>query len=229
MPIMLPGATGEHINIREGVSPFDITFYLWERGDHIEGEIEYNIDILERQTIIRLRDNFIQLIKSVTNDPDQKIEDIDIISENDKQQLTEFNRTQSMIPDCLIHEFFEDQAKIHPSKTAVISGNSGLTFRELNEKANQLANYLVERGAVQGDIIGISIERSVEMIVAVFGILKAGCCYLPLDPSFPDERISFMVNDAKAKLIITQSSNREKLSKFYDYSIVFINEGVGEN
>lgn len=220
IPMNLGGISGKMATVNKVVSPFDITFYIWENGSVIEGEIEYNIDILKRDTIIRLRDNFVHLVQTLAENPDQTISDISIISENDKKKLSEFNNTEVAIPDCLIQNFFESQAVLNPSKKSVISGDSSLTYKELNDQSNQLARHLISMGVINGDIIGICIDRSVEMVISVLGVLKAGCCYLPMDPSFPDVRISYMYEDSGAKVLISQSSLYEKFHQFSNASIV---------
>ncbi|MEI6047794.1 MAG: amino acid adenylation domain-containing protein [Bacteroidota bacterium] len=219
-PFEMIGVKGERVSVKEGISPFDITFNLWENAGQIEGEIEYNIDILKRKTIIRLRDNFVQLVQSIVENPDQTISEISSISENDKKMLAEFNNTEVSFTDCFIQNLFEEQSVIHSKKTAVISGNSSLTYKELNEKSNQIAWHLISLGVTGGDVVGICIERSVDMVVSVLGVLKAGCCYLPMDPSFPDDRISYMYEDSGARVLISQSSLKEKFSQFPNTSIV---------
>jgi tyrocidine synthetase-3 len=220
VPIKLDGIESEKITGKERTSVFDITLALWENGKHIEGEIEYNLDILNSDTIVRLRDNFIHLIESMVGNPEKPISEISLISENDRKILDEFNRTEVAFPDLLIHNLFENQAGLIPSQIAVISGGEKLTYQELDNQSNQLANYLVDQGVIPGDIIGVCLERSVDMILSVLGILKSGCCYLPMDPSFPDDRIKYMYEDSGAKILISQSSLEEKFGQFNDTKIV---------
>ena len=146
--------------------------------------------------------------------------------------MNEFNKTEAAIPDCLIQNFFEQQAAERPEKTAIISGGISHSYRELEERSNQLANYLGSLGVKQGDIVGVCLERSFEMVVSVLGVLKAGCCYLPMDPSFPDERISYMYEDSGAKVLISQSSLRDKLGHFTGATIVLTDldkDRIGRN
>ncbi|MEI6050238.1 MAG: amino acid adenylation domain-containing protein, partial [Bacteroidota bacterium] len=223
-PIEMSGLTGTRVETKEGVAPFDMTFHLWENGDHYEGEIEYNIDILKRETIIRLRDNFVKLVQSAVEDPDQAISEISVISESDKKLLLEFNNTVTPVRGGFVQTLFEEQSDLRPDNIAVFSGSSSLTYRELNERSNQLARHLISLGAKGGDVIGICIERSVDMVVSVLGVLKAGCCYLPMDPSFPDERIAYMYEDSGARVLISQSSLKGKFHHFPDTSIVLIDK-----
>jgi amino acid adenylation domain-containing protein len=223
MPINLDGVRSEKVTGKERTSIFDLTFYLWENGDQVEGEIEYNLDLLKTDTIIRLRDNFIHLAQIMTDNPEQIFSDISMLSENDKEKLDEFNRTEVAIPDFLVQNFLENQAKIIPEKTAVIAGNSSLTYHELDSQSNQMARHLISLGVSPGDIVGICIERTVDMAISVFGVLKAGGCYLPMDPSFPDDRIKYMYEDSGAKIIISQSSLMEKFIQF-DNATIFLTD-----
>jgi amino acid adenylation domain-containing protein len=226
IPINLDGVRSEKIEGKERPSIFDITMYLWENGDKIEGEIEYNLDILKTDTIIRLRDNFISLVESVAGNPDQTLSEISIISESDKDRLDEFNRTEVEIPDYLIQNFFENQVKKTPLKSAVICGERSLTYQELDNLSNQMARHLISLGVTNGDIVGICLERSVEMIISVFGVLKAGCCYLPMDLSDPDDKISYMYEDSGAKVLISQSSLKKKFNQFPDAHILLIESDI---
>jgi amino acid adenylation domain-containing protein len=220
----LEGVKTERIFVSEGISPFDITFNLWENENIIKGEIEYNIDILKRETMTRFKRNFIYLLNSIACQPDQPISGLFILSEKDRQRLTEFNKTEVPVNDCLIQDLFEKQSIQHPFATAVISGGSRLTYKELNNRSNQLAGYLISLGVAKGDIVGIFIERSVEMVVSVLGVLKAGCCYLPLDPSFPQERLNYMIEDSGARFIVSQSSLTKKIKNSPISSLILIDD-----
>jgi amino acid adenylation domain-containing protein/FkbH-like protein len=223
----LEGITPERILIKETVSPLDITFYAWESAGIIEGEIEYNTDLIDSDTITRLADNFVFLLETVIHNPDIKLSDISIISETEKQKLEGFNNTQVPLPDCLIQDFFMNQVRSYPDKTAVISGLKRVTYKELEEQANLLSDRLIQLGAVSGDAIGVYVERSVEMVVSILGILKAGCCYLPLDPAFPADRLSYMFEDSGAKIIVTQKSLKERSGYFISASVLLIDEKDG--
>jgi amino acid adenylation domain-containing protein len=222
VPMDLGNIVGERVNVNEGVSPFDITFLIWENGGKIDGEIEYDIDLLEHETIVRLKENFIRLLEIYGKFPDQNISELSILSEKEIRRLNEINNTEAQVPDCLIHNLFEKKSLLNPHKRAISSGSVSMTYGELNKRANQLAWHIISKGVVPGSVIGICIERSCEMAVSVLGILKAGCCYLPIDPSLPSERIDYMLEDSAAKFMITQESYREKFQGFKHDEIVFI-------
>ena len=220
--------TGERITVPEGVSPFDITFYLWENKGCIEGEIEYDIDILDRDTIVRLKNNFIKIIQVVTDRPDILLSDISVISDKEQSILVEFNDTKVDIPGIMAHNFFEKCADLNPDNTAVICGESKLTYDEMERQSNQLAGYLVSLGVGAGDVVGVCMERSAEMVVSLLAVMKSGGCYLPLDPSIPDERIKFMVEDSNSKMILSRESLKDKFKVFTDKKVIYIDADNNE-
>jgi amino acid adenylation domain-containing protein/FkbH-like protein len=223
-PLDLEGIKPERVLIVDTVSPLDITFYAWDYAGIVEGEFEFNSDILDRETIIRLKDNFINLLENVIENPEQRISEITTVSEFDKIKTEEFNSTKAPIPDCMVQDFFEKQVMQTPDKIAVISNSQRLTYRELDEKANKLSRHLIEIGVVPGETIGIFIGRSADMVIAVLAVLKSGCCYLPLDPAFPIERLRNMSEDSGTKVIVSHSSLKDKYEYFADAVIVALDE-----
>lgn len=125
--------------------------------------------------------------------------------------VEEWNDTKRPYPEKTLHSLFEAQVARTPDATALICGTQHLTFRELNQRANQLANYLQARLIGRGSLVGVCVQRSFDMIIAVLGVLKAGAAYLPLDPTYPPERLSFMLSDSKTDLLLTQTALREQL------------------
>jgi surfactin family lipopeptide synthetase A len=222
IPMDFGAIKGERVTLPEGISPFDITFYMWEDEETIKGDIEYNIDIFEHDTIVRLKNNLLHLVHSVSDSPDKKLSEISVISDSELEMIEGFNNTGISVFDCLVQNLFEDQALLRPTKTAVISGDSSLTYKELNEKSNQIARYLISLGVTGGDVVGISLDRSVEMVISVLGVLKAGCCYLPMDSSFPDDRLNYMFEDSGAKVLITQSFLKNKFLHVSNTPIILI-------
>jgi non-ribosomal peptide synthetase component F len=147
------------------------------------------------------------------NDPLQKIGKLKMLSDAETQKLlVEFNETKIDYPkDKSITELFEEYAEINPEKTALIYEQTQLTYNELNERSNQFANYLISKKIKSGTLIPVCIERSPEMIIAIFGILKSGCAYVPIDPEYPTERMQFMLEDTEAKIVVTSKKTRSKL------------------
>ncbi len=208
IPIDLDGIAGNRTTVNKGISPFDISFYMWENGSCIEGEIEYNIDLLNKETIIRLADSFIKLVQSVTENPDIPVSRISVLSESDKLKILEFNNTDSPYEnDICIHEKFELLAKENPDFPALSDNKLTLSYSELNDHANRMANYLIKKGVSVEDKVAVCIDRSIEMMISIFGILKAGAAYLPLNPENPEERLRSILDDAQSKVVLTSRSS----------------------
>jgi amino acid adenylation domain-containing protein len=217
IPMDLGGIHGERLTVPKSVSSFDITFYMWESGDVIEGEIEYNIDLFSNETILRLRDNFLTLVKNLVDNPQASIGSLPIISEEERKMIDGFNETQTVYPkDKTIVQLFEEQVELFPDNEAVVYNDISLTYRDLNEKTNQLSRALRNSGIGANDPVCILLERSADMIVGIFGILKAGGAYVPIDPDYPRQRKDFIIKDSGCKVLITQ----DKFIKETDDGIV---------
>ncbi len=174
-------------------------------GASLQAEIEYDPRVYERATVIRVTNHFAQLVSSVLQQPENLISQFNLLSDRERQQLLiEWNQTAAEYPryQCF-HELFEVQVARTPDAVAVVFEGEHLTYRELNGRANQLAHYLRERGVGPDVLVGIMIERSVEMVVGVLGILKAGGAYVPLDATYPRERLAFMLKDAAVPVLLT--------------------------
>ncbi|MGE5342505.1 MAG: amino acid adenylation domain-containing protein [Candidatus Omnitrophota bacterium] len=178
------------------------------QNDQIEGELAVDVSKYEEESVIRITDHFLRLLQSVLFNVNMKINDIDLFSEDEKKELERFNGTRADYPhQKTIHELFEAQVEKTPENVAIIdsvSASHQLTYRELNEASDRVAQELKEKGIEPGHIVGIRMERSVEMVVAILGVLKAGCAYLPLDPGYPTERIDFILSDSGASALITE-------------------------
>ena len=146
------------------------------------------------------------MVAEIVRDSERRIGEIEIISEAEKSQiLIEFNRTRREYDGGrLIHELIEAQAERHGSRTAVVCKEERVSYEELNRRANQVARYLIKRGVGAEDRVGICVERSIEMVIGLLGIMKAGGAYLPLDPGYPQERLEYMLEDAAVKMLVTQ-------------------------
>src|SRR5262249_7982371 len=152
----------------------------------------------EVATISRMVGHFQTLLAGTVADPEQRLSDLPFLTEEERRQLlVEWNATQADYPrDQCIHQLFEAQGERTPEATAVIFEEEQLTYRELNRRANQLAHHLRALGVGPEVLVGICMERSVEMVVGLLGILKAGGAYVPLDPAYPKERLAFILKDA---------------------------------
>ncbi|HUV00820.1 MAG TPA: amino acid adenylation domain-containing protein, partial [Bacteroidales bacterium] len=201
----LDGVRSERIVGKERTPVFDIILSLWENGNNIEGEIEYNLDILKTETITRLRDHYLTLLNNLVENIDVSVSSVPMISEEEKKLIDGYNNTQTNYPkNKTIAQLFEDQVKLYPEKTAIVFKDAALTYKQLNEKTNQLARTLRASGVGNNTPVGILAEKSLEMIVGILGILKAGGCYTPIDIDYPEQRMKFVVKDSSMKILLAQ-------------------------
>lgn len=195
---------------------YDLTLTLSEdkKQNVISGYIEYSTRLFQRETIERMVANFQQMLNSIVADKEIFIEDIDLISSGEKQLLCEkFNKTKlSFNNNFLIQGMFEQNAKDFPDKIAlIVSSGKSMSYAELNNKANALAWHLIELGVKKETIVGVMTSRDESLIIAILGILKAGCAYLPIDPEYPAERISHMFSQANVAYLICPKQYRNKI------------------
>jgi amino acid adenylation domain-containing protein len=210
-PLALTGLEVQELELDPGTTRFDIELFLEERENGLHGFIAYSTDVFDASTIERMAGHFQTLLKDIVENPQCPIADLSILTDPERDQLlVEWNDTKRADPkDKCIHEVFEEQVVRAPDALAVIFENQRITYRELNKRANQLAHYLRKRNVGPEVLVGICIDRSIEMIVAVLGVLKAGGAYVPLDPSYPAERLEFMLADAQAALLLTRGKSFE--------------------
>ena len=177
-------------------------------GEQISIQIAFNPDVYPPDQIARTADHFQTAIDSILRDPEQALGHVRLISDAEEHRVVnEFNNTATEFPqDKTIMELFHQHAEKTPHAVAVVAGEASLTYQELNARANRLAHYLLGNGVGPDVIVGICTKRGLDMIVGILGILKAGGAYLPLDPSYPQERLAFMLVDAKIPLLITHTS-----------------------
>ncbi len=195
------------------VSKFDITLSAIESKEKITFDLQYCTKLFRRETIERLSKHYINILKEVTNNAEIKLSEIEILSKEEKDKLLyDFNSDKIEYPkDKTIHELFEEQVKRTPHNIAVIYEDKQLTYDELNMKANKLARVLRKKGVKADSIVGIMVERSLEMIVGILGILKAGGAYLPIDPDYPKERVEYILKDSKSKLLLIRKKSSNNI------------------
>jgi len=204
------------LEFENNTSKFDITLEALEADGEISFEFEYCTRLFKEDTMLRFAEHYINILKQITEDPEIKLINIDMLSEKEKSQiLVEFNNTNADYPkEKTIHQMFEEQAQNNPDRIALIFEGKQLTYSELNAKVNQLARILKEKGVERNSIVGIMEERSPEMMISIMGVLKAGGAYLPIDPTYPRERIQYMLNDSGTKLLLSQVRFSEMVSEF---------------
>src|SRR4029077_6138044 len=194
------------------VARFDLTVSLGESGDGIAGVVEYATSLFDAATIERYFGYFRNLLEAMVVDDTQAVDRLRMLEACERHRvLYEWNKTEVEYPrDKCVHELFEEQVEKTPEAVAVVYEEEELSYAELNARANRLAHYLRKLGVKPDDLIGVCIERSVEMVVGLLGVLKAGGAYVPLDPEYPVERLRFMIEDSAAAALLTQS-HLEKL------------------
>ena len=211
--LALTGLRVEPLAIESGTAKFDLTLTLAEGNEGLSASIEYATAMFDPSTIERLARHYCTLLEGIVADPETRISQLPMLSTAERRQLlVEWNATAADYPkDRLLHELFEEQAGRAPEAVAVVFEGAHLSYAELNARANQLAHCLRERGVGPDVIVGICVERSLEMLVGIFGVLKAGGAYLPLDPTYPAGRLTYMIEDARPILILTQEALRQRL------------------
>ena len=206
--LVLHGLTTSRMRISGEVSEFDLTFTMLELAEgQLVARCDYNGDIFDASTIRRLIGHWETLLTNIVANPDQRIGDLELLLPNERHQLLHvWNDTAMDFPDdrCF-HQLFEAQVEKAPFGIAVVFEDQQITYGELNVRANQLAHFLMSKGVGPDVLVGICLERSLEMVVALLAILKAGGAYVPLDPTYPRERLSFMLRDCRAPVLLTQT------------------------
>ena len=190
------------------VSPFDLSFDVTERADGLLCTLEYNTDLFDSATVRRMLKHFAVLLDAAVTDPSVRLGALPLLTDEERHQLLfEWNETRRDFPrDRCVHELFEEQAARAPEAVALVCGGERLTYAELNARANRLAHHLRACGVKAETRVGILLERSVEMAVALLAILKAGGGYVAFDPSYPAERLRYMLEDSGVTLLLTQQN-----------------------
>lgn len=201
----IPGLTISSIPLCTRTAKFDLTLYMQDSGTQIEGALEFNTDLFDRSTIEHMASHLSILLEGIAANPNAPIETLPLLSPDERRLVTHtWNQTQIEYPDTPVHTLFEQRERENPHAIAATVEGSALTYGELNLRSNKVARQLLELGVTPGTLVGISMERSLEMIVALLAILKAGGAYVPIDPEYPNERLSFMLQNSQVSLLLTQ-------------------------
>jgi iturin family lipopeptide synthetase C len=223
--------------------PFDMVISFLRKEEDIEGVVEYDPSLYKKETIQRIIQHFITILEEALIDVDKKVNHIDLLSEEEKKRILDFNETRAPYPEeKTIHALFEEQTArtpdhialaahssthpTHPTQMIHMSYMTHMTYKELNEKANQLAHLLIENGIQPGSIVGIMAERSIEMIIGILGILKAGGAFLPIGPDYPKERNQYILSDSNAKLLLTTRSFTKNID--FKKEIIYLDDYKGK-
>lgn len=191
------------------IAKFDLSLEVVPTDDEFKLNFEYATSLFKKDTIERFSDCFIHILEEVVDNYNLKISDIDILCDKDRNTiLYEFNDTKMPYHrEKTIYQMIEEQCKKTPNATAVTFENSSITYKELNEKANQLARYMKNLGIGRNSIVGVMLPRSLEVLISIFAVLKTGACYIPIDPSFPKNRIDYMLENSHCNLVLCFDDN----------------------
>jgi amino acid adenylation domain-containing protein len=194
----------ESLSLPQRTARFDLTLLMAEIDDYLGASLEYNTDLLDATTIERMSEQFGQLLESIVTEPQAAVSRLQILSEREQQLLAGWNDTAREYPTGeAMHHLFEAQVEKTPHAIALTAGEERFTYQELDERANQLAHHLIARGVTHEHRVGILLKRSPDVLIAILGVLKAGGCYVPLDPDYPQERVAFMTKDAGLTVLLT--------------------------
>jgi amino acid adenylation domain-containing protein len=204
--LRMGAATLEPIEIAVVATKFDLTLNLSQGPAAMRGSLEYDRNLFDEATVARMAAHFQTLLESILSNPTQRLADLAFLTPSERRQLlAEWNQPQSEFPAGCVHARFAEQARMTPQATAVQYEREQLTYRELDQRANQLARYLRKLGVGPDKLVGICVERSLRMVIGLLGILKAGGAYVPMDPSYPAERLRYIMEDAQAEVLLTET------------------------
>ncbi len=212
----LPGLTLKPAPLESGSTRFDLEVHLWEpthglrslweSQEGLSGFISYGTDLFDRDRIGRLVGHFQTLLEGIVTNPDARLSDLPLLTSTEHQQLIEWNQTHTEDKsDRCFHQIFEAQVSQIPEAIALMSEPRSLTYAELNQQADRLAQTLKHMGVRPDSLVGLCVDRSLDMVIGILGILKAGGAYVPLDPNYPSDRLDFMLTDAQVSILLTQS------------------------
>ncbi|SEP81364.1 non-ribosomal peptide synthase domain TIGR01720/amino acid adenylation domain-containing protein [Pseudomonas sp. NFACC02] len=215
----LPGLHAEVLPLDDGSSQFDLALNTHEEADGaLGGSWNYATDLFDHGSIERLHARFVQLFEQLLDQPDAAMGDIDLLDAQDRSQLIQVNDTTRNWADsfegadeCVVHRHFERLAQLHPQREALRCGDQVLSYQQLDQRANQLAHYLRGQGVGRESLVGVAALRSVEMVVALYAVVKAGAAYVPLDPEYPVDRLRYMLEDAGIGLLLSHDAVIEDL------------------
>ena len=201
--------------LHTGTTQFDWVMNLLETVEGVEGWIEYRTDLFDAATMRRMVNHFQTLLTGIAATPHQRLSQLPLLTETERHQLLEtWTQTQTDYPQVCLHHWVEMQAQQHPDAIAAVWNEQTLSYGELNDRANQLAHFLQRWGVGPNQLVGICLERSLDMLIAILAVLKAGGAYLPLDPDYPSNRLAFMLSDAQIVGLVTRSDLQSRLPSY---------------
>jgi len=210
----MPELTVQPSDLDTGISKFDLLLNFVETGHGLSGFLEYSTDLFEQDTVERMMGHFQTLLQSAVAAPDLEVSRLQLLSEPERKQLlVDWNSGRVDVPtERCIHQMFEAHAAATPERIAIVCGDQRATYADLNTRSNRLAHYLRALGAGPGTLIGLCTSRSIEMVAAMLATLKAGAAYVPMDPTYPRERLQWIIEDARLAIILTEMAFGQDLN-----------------
>ncbi|MGB8479150.1 MAG: amino acid adenylation domain-containing protein [Acidobacteriaceae bacterium] len=203
----LDGIVTTPVELEVDTARFDLTVEVYPRHGDLWAYFDYNSDLYEAETIARIEQHYLAILRAVCADPNQTISSIPLLSSSEQRKLlVEWNRTQEEFPAICFHQRFEAHALATPERLAVIAGGTSLTYGELDERANRIASHLKSRGAGPEKLVALCLERSADLVASILAIAKTGAAYVPLDPTYPAARIANIFEDARPLVVLTTQS-----------------------
>ena len=210
--VTLSGLQSRRVPLHTSTAKCDVWLSLAEVDGMLQGELEYSTDLFDADTMARLARHYRQLLAGAVADPCRPLSELPLLEASERHRiLVEWNDTARAYPETSAHGLFEGQARRTPDAPAVILDDRRLSYGELNRRANQLARHLGALGVGPDVLVGVCMDRSIDLLVALLGILKAGGTFVPLDPEYPGERLAFMLEDTRAPVILTEQRLRDHL------------------
>ncbi len=219
-----------HFHVPAETAKFDLTLALTDGDDaaEMDGFLEYSTDLFAPETAERMATHFTALLAAMVAEPDRAVAHASMLEAAEEAQIESWNQTKRALPEpAVLHTMFSAQAQATPDAPALIQGDAELTYAELDTASTHLAHRIIGLGIRHGDLVGISTRRSLDTTIAVLAVLKAGAAYIPLDPSYPRERLAFMIEDAAPRLVLTHTDLAERLP--VDGDRLYLLDGPGSN
>jgi amino acid adenylation domain-containing protein len=225
--IEMPGLSQHPMEMEFSTARFDLTVEAFPHDGALDVYFDYNSDLYDDATIARLQAHYRAIIDAVVTDPTQKVSEIPLLSSAEKEELLfAWNRTEAEIPaDVCFHHRFEQIAKTNPDRVALMADNEGITYGELNERADRIAAALRRRGAGPDQLVGVFLPRGADLVTALLGVLKSGAAYIPLDPVYPLGRIENILEDARPVAVITSTALMDNLPVAVEHTLCLDREG----
>ncbi|WP_394543881.1 non-ribosomal peptide synthase/polyketide synthase [Azorhizophilus paspali] len=223
----LPGLTVERLAWENRTTQFDLTLDSYESADSLGASLTYATDLFDERTIERLARHWLNLLTGIVRQPERRIGELPLLTPEEYHQIVhDWNRTEARYPsERGVHQLIEEQVARTPEAVALVFGEQEMSYRELNRRANRLAYRLIELGVGPDVLVGIAVERGVEMVVGLLAILKAGGAYVPLDPEYPRERLAYMIGDSGIGLLLTQRHLQDRLPPAEGVQSLFLEPG----